>query len=140
MSEVTTDSRQEAVPVTPLASLQRLAKTSASRTLESRLIDMGLTQAMATAIARAVVDPADARRRLDRLTPIRVPGGIIYALETTVWATAVAPYARNNREASDRHFPAGVKIGTTEAARYKPLGPPTAAPDGGARLEIVAKK
>ena len=44
---------------------------------------------MATAVARAVVDPTDARRRLDRLTQIRVPGGIIHALETTVWATAV---------------------------------------------------
>lgn len=140
MSDLDTLPDEDAVPVTPLASLQRLAKTPAVRSLEARLGDIGVTPSMAAVLARAVVDPADARRRLDRLTPVRVPGGIVYALETTVWATAVVPYVVNNREASDRHFPAGVKIGTTEAARYRPLRPPMSAPDGGARLEIAAMK
>ncbi len=124
MTDLITLAEEDAMPVTPLASLQRLPKTPAVRSLDTRLSDLGVSAAMATALARAVVDPADARRRLDRLTPIRVPGGIVYALETTVWATAVVPYLVNNREASDRHFPAGVKIGTTEAARYRPLRPP----------------
>ncbi|MCU1676539.1 MAG: hypothetical protein JWM93_1297, partial [Frankiales bacterium] len=93
---------------------------------------------MAATLARAVVDPTDARRRLERLTQIRVPGGIVYALETTVWATAAVPYVVNNREASARHFPAGVNIGSAEAARYRPLRPPVDAPDGSARLKITA--
>jgi hypothetical protein len=129
----------EPAPAASLASMQRLAKSAAVASLEKRLLaDEKVSEPVARTIARAVVDPADARNRLDRLTHIRVPGGIIYALETTVWATAVVPYLVNNREASDRHFPAGVKIGSTEAARYKPLRPPTDPGDGTARLEIVA--
>src|SRR5689334_9422822 len=127
----------EPAPAASLASMQRLPKTAGVASLEKRLVaDEKISEPMARAIARAVVDPADARNRLERLTQIRVPGGIIYALETTVWATAVVPYLVNNREASDRHFPAGVKIGSTEAARYKPLRPPTDPGDGTARLEI----
>ena len=130
----------EPVPAASLASMQRLAKTTAVGSFETRLVSLGIPGPMAASLARAVVDPADARRRLDRLTQIRVPGGIVHALETTVWTTAVVPYVVNNREASDRHFPAGVKIGSTEAARYKPLRPPADAPDGSARLEIGAKE
>jgi hypothetical protein len=130
----------ELAPAASLASMQRLPKTTAVTSLEQRLEGMGMSASMATAISRAVVDPTDARRRLDRLTQIRVPGGIIYALETTTWATAAAPYVVNNREASDRHFPAGVKIGSTEAARFRPLRPPTDGPDGAATLEITASE
>ena len=140
MSDTTTLHSEDSVPVTPLASLQRLPKASAVRSFESRLVEIGIPAAMAGVLARGVVDPADARRRLDRLTPIRVPGGIVYALETTVWATALVPYLVNNREASARHFPAGVKIGTTEAALFLPLRPPIGAADGSACLAISATK
>ena len=80
---------------------------------------------MAEKVARAVVDPTDARNRLDRLTKIRVPGGSHLRAETTVWATAAAPYVVNNREASERHFPAGVKIGSRRGGSI-----PTAAAPG----------
>jgi hypothetical protein len=120
--------------------MQRLAKATAIATLEKKLIADSVPNAVAVTISRAVVDPADARRRLERLTQIRVPGGVVFALETTVWATAAVPYVVNNREASDRHFPAGVKIGTTEAARYRPLRPPTDAPDDSAGLAIMAEE
>ena len=130
----------DAAPAASLASMQRLAKTSAVTALEGRLQGMGMTAGMANTIARAVVDPTDARRRLDRLTQIRVPGGIVYALETTIWSTAATPYVVNNREASDRHFPAGVKLGSTEAARYRPLRPPTDSACGEASLRIGAEK
>jgi hypothetical protein len=130
----------EPAPAASLASMQRLAKTAAVASLEQRLVGEDMPAPMAETIARAVVDPADARKRLDRLTPIRVPGGIVYALETTVWATTIVPYVVNNREAPDRHFPAGIKLGSTEAARYKPLRPPTNAADGSARLEIAARE
>jgi hypothetical protein len=131
---------QEPMPAASLASMQRLAKKNAVDSLESKLTGLNVPAPMASSLARAVVDPADARRRLDRLTQIRVPGGIVHALETTVWATAVVPYVVNNREASDRHFPAGMKIGSTEAARYRPLRPPADAADGSARLEIIAQE
>jgi hypothetical protein len=140
MPAATTQIEQEPMPAASLASMQRLAKTTAVASFESKLVALGIPAPMAASLARAVVDPADARRRLDRLTQIRVPGGIIHALETTVWATAVVPYVVNNREASDRHFPAGVKTGVAEAARYKPLRPPVDAADGSARLEITAQE
>ena len=139
MSKQNSSIELEPAPAASLASMQRLAKTAGVTSLERRLSSDGhLPDGVAKTIARAVVDPAEARNRLDRLTRIRVPGGIIHALETTVWATAAVPYVVNNREASDRHFPAGVKLGSTEAARYKPLRPPTDAGDGTARLEISA--
>lgn len=128
----------EAVPAASLSSMQRLAKTTAVATFQRKLEAMELPSTMAAKIARAVVDPTEARNRLDRLTKIRVPGGMIHALETTVWATAAVPYVVNNREASERHFPAGVKIGSAEAARYRPLRPPTDPSDGSARLIVRA--
>src|SRR5689334_22932035 len=90
----------EPVPAASLASMHRLPKTTAVASFEKKLLDDDIPNEMAAIIARAVVDPADARRRLARLTQIRVPGGIVYALETTVWATAAVPYVVNNREAS----------------------------------------
>jgi hypothetical protein len=130
----------EPAPAASLASMERLAKTQAVATFDNKLVADGIPASMATAISRAVVDPADARRRLERLTQLRVPGGIVYALETTVWATAAVAYAVNNRPASERHFPAGTKIGSSEAARYRPLRPPTDPVDGTARLEIAAQE
>jgi hypothetical protein len=129
----------EPAPAASLASIQRLAKLPAVSSFEKRLVAEQIPQRMAAAIARAVVDPADARRRLERLTQIRVPGGVVMALESTIWATTAVPYVVNNREARDRHFPAGVKLGSVEAARYRPLRPPTDATDGSAQLEINAE-
>src|SRR5215211_6335285 len=130
----------EPVPTASLAYMPRLAKRQATETLIKRLIDHGMPKADAAMVGRSVVDPADARRRLDRLTPVRVPGGTFRALETLVWAPAVMAYAANNREAVARHYPVGVEPGTAEAARYRPLRPPTDASDGVARLEIEADK
>jgi hypothetical protein len=130
----------EPVPTASLASMRRLAKQTAIETLKVRLVDRGIPVPEATAIARATVDPAEARRHLDRLTPVRVPGGTFQALDTLVWAPGILAYATNNREASARHYPAGVEPGTAEAARYRPLREPTDAPDGSARLELSAEE
>ncbi len=128
------------VPTASLALMRRLAKRTAIDTFKERLIDRGVPPSAATTIARATVDPAEARRHLDRLTPIRVPGGTFQALDTLVWAPGIMAYATNYREASARHYPAGVAPGTGEAARYRPLREPTDAPDGSACLELAAEE
>jgi hypothetical protein len=130
--------KPEPVPTASLATMQRLAKRQAIETFANRLSEHQVARPEAAAVARAVVDPAEARRRLDRLTPVRVPGGTFMALDTLVWAPAIVGYATNNREASARHYPAGVEPGTAEAARYRPLRDPTDASDGSARLELAA--
>jgi hypothetical protein len=129
----------EPVPTASLAYMARLAKRQATETLIKRLIDHGLPEPDATVVGRAIVDPADARKRLDRLTPVRVPGGTFYAVETLTWAPAVMAYAVNNREAVARHYPAGIEPGTAEAARYRPLRPPTSA-EPLARLDLEAEE
>lgn len=128
------------VPTASLASMRRLAKRTAIDAFKGRLVDRDIPAPEAAAIARATVDPAEARRHLDRLTPVRVPGGTFQALDTLVWAPGILAYATNNREASARHYPAGVEPGTAEAARYRPLREPGDAPDDSARLELSAEE
>jgi len=114
--------------------VQPLAKKPAHNALYRRLVEEGIDEPVAVVVARAVVDPADARQRLDRLVPVRVPGGRLFSLDVLVWAPMIANFPVNNREATSRTFPAGGDQGT-EATRYRPLRPAQDAPDGSARLE-----
>ena len=119
--------------------MPRLAKRAAAETLERRLDDLVGDAAVAATIAQAIVDPADARRRLERLTPVRVPGGQFFALDTLVWSSAVVAYPTNNRLARGRFYPAGVVPGSSEAARYRPLRPPRDFDGEGAALALHAQ-
>jgi hypothetical protein len=125
--------------VSTLASMPRLAKRAATEALERRLDDLVGDPAVAAASARAIVDPADARRRLERLTPLRVPGGQFFALDTLVWSSAIVAYPTNNRLARGRFYPAGVEPGSSEAARYRPLRPPRDFDGEGAALVLHAQ-
>ena len=125
-------------PTAALPAVEPLARKTAHAGLYRKLVERGLDEPSAAAISRAVVDPADARRRLENLVEVRVPGGRLLALDTTLWTSAVASYAVNNREASARRFPAGVEPGQDEAALFRPLRPPTDPPDESARLELRA--
>lgn len=122
----------------PLPAIQPLAKKSAHAALHRRLLEEGVDEAAAEAISRAVVDPTEARYRLDRLLPVRVPGGRLYSLDVMVWAPAITNYPVNNREATARFFPASGAAGKTEESRFSPLRPPVDAADGSARLEQYA--
>lgn len=121
-------------PALSLPVVQPLAKKPAHNSLYRRLAEEGVDEPVAAVVARAVVDPADARQRLDRLVPVRVPGGRLFSLDVLVWTSMVANFPVNNREATSRTFPAGGDH-DTEASRYRPLRPAQDAPDGSARLE-----
>jgi hypothetical protein len=118
----------------PLTVVQPLAKKTAHTSLYRRLLEEGLDEPAALAVSRAVVDPADARQRLDRLVPVRVPGGRLFSLDVLAWAPAISNFPVNNREAAARTFPASGSGTTDEAARFRPLRPAQDAPDGSARL------
>ncbi len=125
--------------IVALPIVQPLAKRAAQNSFYQRLVAEGLDEQAAAAVARAVVDPTDARRRLDRLVHVRVPGGRFLVLDTVLWAPALAPYAVNNREASGRHYPAGGFDPDDEASRFRPLRPAVDPDDGSARLELRAQ-
>lgn len=120
--------------VLSLPVVQPLAKKPAHNALYRRLVEEGIDEPAAAVVARAVVDPADARQRLDRLVPVRVPGGRLFSLDVLVWTPMIANFPVNNREATARTFPASGDE-NTEASRYRPLRPAQDAADGSARLE-----
>jgi hypothetical protein len=91
-----------------------------------------MSEGAARAIARIVVRPEEARRRLQHPDLVRVPGGVLETLSTQVWTPAVSPYPGNNREASQRVYPLSGAIGE---GQYPPLGPTSASP--GATGELV---
>lgn len=122
----------------PLTVVQPLAKKTAHTALYRRLVEEGLDEAAAQAIARAVVDPADARQRLDKLVPVRVPGGRLFSLDALVWAPGISNFPVNNREAMSRSFPAGGEAPSAEASRFRPLRPASDAPDGTHQLHQQA--
>ncbi len=63
----------------------------------------------------------------------------MYALDCVLWVPALIPYPANSREASNRHFPAGVVGSSEEGAAYPPIEQPHAAPDGTAVLEFAVE-
>jgi hypothetical protein len=119
-----------------LRAIPRLAKTSAVRNLAERLVTRGFSEDTAAAIARAVVDPADARSRLDHLTPVRVPGGTVRVLDCMLWTPAIVPYLVNAREASGRRFP----IGGGDPDAPPPIWQPEAAEDETALIFGVSSR
>lgn len=131
--------RDDLQQVATLASMPRLAKRSATDALQRRLEESVTDPAFAAAVGRAIVDPADARRRLERLTPLRVPGGQFFALDTLVWSSAIVAYPTNNRLARGRFYPAGVEPGSSEAARYRPLRPPRDVASADSALALEAQ-
>jgi hypothetical protein len=141
VTSTTAESEQhEYEELASLGSMPRLARRPATESFVRRLREVLGDSAAAAAIGRAVVEPAEARKRLDRLTPARVPGGTFFVLDTLVWSTAVAAYPTNNRLARARVYPAGVSPGTSEAARYRPLRPPREAAGTTATLHLVAQE
>lgn len=116
-----------------LPTVMPLAKKPAHNNLQRKLLEFGVDSAVAEVIARAVVDPTDARRRLDHLVPVRVPGGQLFSLDVLAWTPMISNFPVNNREATARSFPAGGRR-DGEADRFRPLRPAEDAPDGSARL------
>lgn len=91
-------------PASGVWSPDTLAKTQAVRNLAD-MIGKSTREPVAVAIARAITDPTEFRRRLGYPAEIRVPGGVLYTVPTTLWTPGIATFPTNNREADSRLYP-----------------------------------
>jgi hypothetical protein len=77
--------------------LPDLAKTVSLRRLASALVDRGLHQHAATAIASSVCDPTTVRRQLSAPGRLRVEGGYLEVVQTEVWSPSILVFPTNPR-------------------------------------------
>jgi hypothetical protein len=101
------------------------------RPLAERLTDyFELTEASASAIANAVVDPSEVRASISGadypdVEPIPVPGGTLLGVRTSVWARRTMPDPRNPRTLPSRRHPFAVEPGTGgEDSKFRPVPEP----------------
>jgi len=85
-----------------------LARAKAVENLAEALVRGGWSTGSAGAVARACVKPDDVRRRLAAPVELRVPGGTMLVVETSVFSHGVTAYATNLRELGNRLYPLGM--------------------------------
>jgi hypothetical protein len=128
----------ETVLPRPVEALPVPAPAVAKRKLVDKLIDrFGMGEPAALALALAVVDPSTVRQAAESPERLRVPGGVILAIRTDVWARTIIPDPRNPRIGPSRRHPASNLVGRGESTRLRPLSESSAAPDG--RPELVQR-
>lgn len=122
---------EEHVLPRPVERLPEYAHAAARKALAERLSDsFELPEAVAAAIANAVVDPAAVRKSIgDPTDPeverIPVPGGFMLGIRTQVWARKVMPDARNPRTLPKRRHPFAVDPGTGgDDSKFRPVPEP----------------
>lgn len=115
----------------PVERLPDFANAKARHTLAERLTDaFGLTEASATTIANAIVNPTEVRRSIGEpsdpdVERIPVPGGTLLGIRTQVWARRIMPDPRNPRTLPSRKHPFAVDPGTgDEDSRFRPVPEP----------------
>lgn len=115
----------------PVELLPEYAHAKARQTLAEKVIDaFGLSEASATAIANAVVDPSDVRKTIGDTTDpdvekIPVPGGTLFGIRTAVWARRTMPDPRNPRTLPSRRHPFAIEPGTGgEDSKFRPVPEP----------------
>lgn len=115
----------------PVERLPEYAHAKARQTLVERLTDaFGLSEASATAIAAAVVDPSEVRKSIGEPTDpdverIAVPGGTLLGIRTSVWARRTMPDPRNPRTLPSRRHPFAIDPGTGgEDSKFRPVPEP----------------
>lgn len=128
MNQVAIDSH---VLPRPVERLPEYAHAKARQSLADRLIDaFDLSEASATAIAAAVVDPSEVRKLIGEPTDpdvekIPVPGGTVLGIRTTVWARRTMPDPRNPRTLPSRRHPFAIDPGTGgEDSKFRPVPEP----------------
>jgi len=115
-------------PVEPLPSP---ALATATRKLADKLTDLfNMSDEAALAFSQAVVDPSTARRAAENPERLPVPGGVVLAVRTEVWARCIVPDPRNPRIGPARRHPASSLVGLNESTRFRPIAEPSAVPDG----------
>lgn len=115
----------------PVECLPEYANARSRRNLAERLVEaFDLSEASASAIANAVVNPSEVRKSIgDPTDPeaekIPVPGGTLLGIRTSVWARRVMPDPRNPRTLPSRRHPFAVDPGTGgEDSRFRPVPEP----------------
>jgi hypothetical protein len=115
----------------PVERLPDYAHAKARQTLAEKIIEaFGLSEASASAIANAVVDPSEVRKTIGDTTDpdvekIPVPGGTLLGIRTSVWARRTMPDPRNPRTLPSRRHPFAVDPGTGgEESKFRPVPEP----------------
>ncbi len=115
----------------PVERLPDYAHAKARQTLAEKITDaFGLSEASATAIANAVVDPSEVRKSIGDTTDpdvekIPVPGGTLLGIRTSVWARRTMPDPRNPRTLPSRRHPFAIDPGTGgEDSKFRPVPEP----------------
>jgi hypothetical protein len=85
-----------------------LARAKANENLAQALVRAGWSSEGARIVARACVKPDDVRRRIAAPVELRVPGGTMLLVETTVFSHGVTIYPSNLRELGTRLYPLGM--------------------------------
>jgi hypothetical protein len=122
---------EESVLPRPVEALPEYANARSRQTLAEKLIDaFRLSPEASTAIANAVVDPAEVRKTIgDPLDPgveeIAVPGGVLLGVRTSAWLRRVMPDPRNPRTLPSRRHPFAIDPGTGgEDSKFRPIPEP----------------
>jgi hypothetical protein len=115
----------------PVERLPEYAHAKARQTLAERLRDaFKLSEASASAIANAVVDPSEVRASIGGaddpdVERIPVPGGTLFGIRTSVWARRTMPDPRNPRTLPSRRHPFAIEPGTGgEDSKFRPVPEP----------------
>lgn len=69
-------------------------------------VDFGLPEGFASALAHAVVDPAELRVALNHPTTMNVAGGAIAVIDIDLYVPGLVPLPTNNRTMDNRVYPA----------------------------------
>jgi hypothetical protein len=85
-----------------------LARAKANENLANALVRVGWSGEGARVVARACVKADEVRRRLVAPVELRVPGGTMLVIETTVFSHGVTTYPTNLRELGSRLYPLGM--------------------------------
>jgi hypothetical protein len=115
----------------PVERLPEFAHAKARRALAERLTAaFKMSDAAATAAADAVVDPAAVRKAIGeaddpQVDEIPVPGGVLLAIRTQLWARRVMPDPRNPRIGPSRRHPFAIEPGSGgEESKFRPVPEP----------------
>ncbi|MET9483525.1 hypothetical protein [Streptomyces sp. NPDC006638] len=130
-----TERLEEDLPSLP-DGLPALPRTTAVRKLATTLVTHGFSEGAATAVARAIARPEEARKRLQNPDIMRVPGGVLHTITTQVWAPAVCHFPGNNREAGYRVYPLS---GALSPGHFPPLRGLEAALGETGELDLTAQ-
>lgn len=115
----------------PVERLPEYAHAKARQTLAERLTAaFDLSDASASAIANAVVDPSEVRASIGSaeepdVERIPVPGGTLLGIRTSVWARRTMPDPRNPRTLPSRRHPFAIEPGTgSDDSKFRPVPEP----------------